>query len=68
MRGSGLDVKWSKTKAGAPIIVGRWPNAPLKHQREKWYYIDAEMFRNMQKTSILEAFDSRTMLANYFSI
>ncbi len=67
LRAAGLDAKWSKTKAGAPVIVVRRPTGhPLV--APQWYYCDESMFKDMQLDGILEAFDSHTILGDIFSI
>jgi hypothetical protein len=68
LRDAGLEAKWSKTSAGAPIIVARNPKATLAHQREKWWFVDARMFADMKTEGVLEAFDSHTFIADVFSV
>lgn len=68
LRAAGLEAKWAKTDTGAPIIVARWPGATQLHQRAKWHYVDASMFRSMQQDGIVEAYDGHTMLSDIFGI
>ena len=60
-RDAGLESKWFKNRRGAPMIAARKTGG-------KWYVVDASMFKRMQEVGVLEAFDERTMLGDYFSI
>lgn len=68
LRNAGLEARWSRTRQGAPIIVARNPAARRKHQREVWWAVDNSMWKTMQRTGVLNAFDSHTLLGNYFSV
>lgn len=67
-RNVGLDARWTKTRQGAPIIQVRCPSSSLRHQRENWYMVDADMWARMLRFGILEGFEQCTLLADVFSI
>jgi hypothetical protein len=60
-RDAGLEAKWSRNSAGAPIIIARKPGG-------RFYYADRKMWDSAQKVGIAEAFDQHTILGHYFSI
>lgn len=59
-RDAGLEAKWSKNSAGAPIIIARKPGG-------RFYYADRKMWETAQKVGVAEAFDRHTALGDYFS-
>lgn len=67
-RAAGLEAKWSKTRAGRPVMVCRYPLAKYRHQRETWWVVDSAMVRQMERQGIVEGFDSCTLLGDMFSI
>lgn len=67
LREAGLEAKWTKTRSGQPIIVVRDPQGKDAHQRTQWWGVDEQMFRDMKKVGIREAFDNHTMFGGYFS-
>jgi hypothetical protein len=68
LRSAGLEAKWTKTRCGEPIIVARYPKAEDKHQRERFYFVDAKMFNEMQKSGVIDGFERATLLARFFSV
>ena len=61
-RDAGLEAKWSRNSAGAPIIVARKPG-------NRFYYADRKMWDTVQKLGdVYEAFDRHTAFGDYFSI
>lgn len=66
LREAGLEAQWSKTRAGKPIIVVRDPNGKAEHQRTKWWGVDAQMFNDMKRHGVKEAFDNHTMFGDIF--
>lgn len=68
LREAGLEARWTRTSAGAPILAVRNPKSKEKHQREKWWAVDKHMWTDMQRSGILEGFDSHTLLGDMFSI
>lgn len=67
LRAAGLEAKWTKNRAGAPIIVARDPRAKSAHQREQWWAVDATMWASMQRSGIRAGFDGATVLGDLFS-
>lgn len=67
-RAVGLEARWGRTGNRTPCIFVRNPNSKLQHQRETWWIVDNAMFNSAQKVGILSAFDSHTLLGNFFSI
>ena len=65
-RAAGLEAKWTRTRNGTPIIACRYPDG-LKHQREKWWVVDEQMFHDMERHGILEGFKNATFLGDFFS-
>ena len=61
IRLAGLPCKWSRTKNGAPIIVGSTP-------KNETYYIDDAMWKRAQIVGIMQAFEEHTALGKFFSI
>lgn len=68
MRAAGLEARWSRTKLGAPMIVAREPKSKLAHQRLRWWAVDVNMWRTMQKEGIVEGFHRATLLGDVFSV
>ena len=68
LREAGLEARWSKTRRGQPVIIARNPSSDLKHQREKWWYVDVKMWELFQKEGILKGFDLSTLLGDIFAI
>ena len=68
LREAGLEAKWSKTPTGSPIIIARNPTAELKHQKEKWWYVDVRMWEVMLKEGIKPGFNLATLIGDIFSI
>lgn len=67
-RDAGLEAKWGRTHRNAPIILARYPDAKLPHQRETWWVVDRNMWHSMIEQGIREAFDSYTMLGDVFYV
>jgi hypothetical protein len=67
-REAGLEARWTKTRAGAPIIVVRNPNSPEPHQRDTWWGVTDSMWKSMQNEGILMGFDNNTVMGDIFSI
>lgn len=67
-RAAGLEAKWSRTRAGAPAIFVRNPNATAEHQRTKWWFVSRAMFEGMQKRNAVDVFNEHTLLGDIFSI
>jgi len=68
LRAAGLEARWSRNSAGAPIIVARDPKAEHRHQRETWWMVDAGMWKEMEKEGIKKTFDQFTLLGDVFSV
>jgi len=66
-REAGLEARWSK-RNGRPVITVRDPIAPLEHQRQTWWIVSLNMFEDMKKDGIREAFRNHTLLGDIFSI
>lgn len=67
-RDAGLEAKWTKTRAGAPVIAVRNPQASIPHQRDRWHNVDGHMWARMQSAGIVEGFNQVTMIADIFSV
>lgn len=68
LRDAGLEARWTRNRNGAPIMSARDPNAKLKHQQAKWWFVDKSMWDDMNSVGIREAFDRHTLLGDVFSI
>ena len=68
LRDAGLEARWSRTSSGAPILVARNPNASSKHQRERWWTVDRNMWKRMEETGVIEGFDCCTLLGDFFFV
>ena len=68
LREAGLEAKWSKTRNGAPILLARWPEAELDHQRQKFWFVDRMMWSLMQRMGVVRGFDSATLLGDVFFV
>lgn len=68
LRAAGLEAKWGKTRAGAPMIAARDPNGKLEHQRATWWLVDGKMWKSMEKDGVKKGFDSCTLLGDVFYI
>ena len=64
IRSAGLDARWTRTMAGAPIIAARIPN----DLKGTWFVIDARLWSRMEKEGIRKAFELHTALGAFFSI
>jgi hypothetical protein len=62
LRAAGLQARWGRNGAGAPILFARDPEAEHRHQRETWWMVDAGMWAEMQKEGIRKTFDQFTLL------
>jgi hypothetical protein len=62
MREAGLEAKWTKTSAGAPIIVARKPGT------ETFFAVGNDMFEAMKSEGVLPAFERFTLLGDIFSV
>jgi hypothetical protein len=64
LRAEGLEAKWTKTSAGAPIIVARTKPG-------NFYAISDAMFGEMllsETQTVREIFESHTLLGDIFSV
>jgi len=61
IRSAGLEARWTKTRAGAPIIAAR-------ETGKTWCVIDRRMWQAMQDEGILPAFQRFTLLVDIFSV
>lgn len=62
IRAAGLQARWTRTSAGAPIIVA-------KHDLHGcWYVVDRVMWDRAKAVGIKQAFDESTLLGNFFSV
>jgi hypothetical protein len=61
IREAGIECKWSRNSANAPIILGRGTDG-------RWYYIDRAMWKRAQSVGIAQAFEEHTTLGKWFSI
>lgn len=66
-RKHGLEARWSRTRAGAPIILARKP-AGLPHQRTTWWAMHGAFWTDAREVGVLEAFDRHTLLGDVFSV
>ena len=67
-REAGLEVKWTRTGSGQPVIVTRLPESDLEHQRNKWWYVDVHMWDLMKKYGIKSGFEMATLIGDIFAI
>ena len=63
IREAGLQCRWTKTRTGAPIIAATNPA-----KTDRWYVIDARMWKRAEVVGIFEAFCEHTALGDFFSI
>lgn len=61
-RKSGLEARWTRTRQNAPIIAVR------KSGSGHWYVVDKNLWKDMQKEGVIQAFEQHTLLGDYFSI
>jgi hypothetical protein len=64
VRAAGLDARWTKTNAGAPIIAARRADVG----GGMWYVLDREIWGSAQKVGLATAFEQHCALGKYFSI
>jgi hypothetical protein len=64
IRAHGLECKWSRTRHGAPIIIGRKEGIG----GGRWYTLDRRLWETAQRVGILEAFDQHCALGEFFYI
>lgn len=64
LRAHGLECKWSRTRTGAPIIIGRMDGVGAG----RWYVIDATMWEDAKRDGILRAFENHCALGAFFSV
>lgn len=64
IREHGLACKWTRTRSGAPIIVGRMPDVG----GGKWYFIDDRTWVRAKTVGIVQAFEEHNALGAFFSI
>jgi len=64
IRAHGLECRWGRTSAGAPIIVGRRDGVG----GGRWYVLGRNLWADAQRQGIIEAFTSHCALGEYFAI
>jgi hypothetical protein len=62
IRSAGLQARWTRTRAGAPIIAARFSAGTT------WFVIGKQMWDAMKAEGIKEAFDRFTLLGDIFSV
>lgn len=68
IRSCGIECRWTKTRSGQPIIVGKTDSTD-RQGKPVWAVIDDEMWRYAQRIGDLkQAFDNSTALVNVFSV
>lgn len=63
LRSAGLEARWTRTAAGAPIIAARDPHAPTGLERDTWWLVDRELWGDMQASGARQALGEHTELA-----
>lgn len=67
IRKAGIECKWSRTRTGAPIIVGKTDTVG-RDGKPIWAYIDGEMWDDAKRQGLKAAFEAHTALIGFFSI
>ena len=62
-RDNGLEARWTRTRRGRPCIVVR-----DKKYAKKWLLVDKEIFAAMQADGVHDAYVSRAVMLDLFSI
>lgn len=68
LRAAGLEARWTRTSAGAPIIVCRDPKSAMAHARKTWWTVGQKMWDAMLKDGIVDAFNNHVFIGDIFSI
>lgn len=67
IRDAGIECRWSRTRNGAPIIIGK-TDTVSRDGNHMWAVIDAGMWKRAEVVGIARAFKEHTALIGFFSV
>lgn len=68
LRAAGLEARWGRNRAGAPLLFARDPDERRPSLREAWFPVTDGLWQSMQRKGVVEAFRDWTLLADVFSV
>lgn len=68
LRAAGLEARWGRNSAGAPMLFARDPEDPRPAVRDAWWAVSNNVWETMKEHGVLEGFQRWTALAGFFSV